>query len=96
MPGPGYVPPPSIGHEIGVMFAGFGSMFVGSLLFWIWWNIALKREDAAEKKRVEGLRARGLLDKLSDETKDKVVDPEPEPAAAAPKEVTETTTTTTA
>ncbi|GME51922.1 hypothetical protein GTA08_BOTSDO10915 [Neofusicoccum parvum] len=59
--GIGYVPPPSVGHEIGVMFGGIGLMLLGMLLFWSWWQIYLKQEEKKERKRVEDLRQRGLL-----------------------------------
>ncbi|KAL1634481.1 hypothetical protein SLS58_010634 [Diplodia intermedia] len=56
-----YVPPPSIGHEIGVMFGGIGAMILGMLLFLAWWQIHLKHEETKERQRVEDLRQRGLL-----------------------------------
>ncbi|OJD30504.1 uncharacterized protein BKCO1_5900075 [Diplodia corticola] len=59
--GIGYVPAPSIGHEIGVMFGGIGAMILGMLLFLAWWRIHLKHEEARERKRVDDLRQRGLL-----------------------------------
>lgn len=57
-----YHPPPSVGHEIGVIFGGIGSMLLGALLFYLWWRVKLAREIKEERERVEGLRARGLLD----------------------------------
>lgn len=57
-----YHPPPSIGHEIGVIFGGIGSMIVGALLFYLWWRVKLAREIQQERERVEDLRSRGLLD----------------------------------
>ncbi|KKY26394.1 hypothetical protein UCDDS831_g01469 [Diplodia seriata] len=59
--GIGYVPPPSIGHEIGVMFGGIGVMILGMLLFLAWWQMYLKHEETKERQRVEDLRQRGLL-----------------------------------
>ncbi|KAJ9667821.1 hypothetical protein H2201_002007 [Coniosporium apollinis] len=56
-----YVPPPSIGHEIGVMCGGIGAMVIGAALFYLWWTMNLKREAKKEQERIEGLRARGLL-----------------------------------
>ncbi|KAF2240605.1 hypothetical protein BU26DRAFT_525836 [Trematosphaeria pertusa] len=57
-----YHPPPSIGHEIGVMFGGIGAMVVGALLFYVWWHFSLARELKKEEDRVRGLRERGLFD----------------------------------
>lgn len=56
-----YIPAPSTGHEIGVMFGGIGTMLLGMLLFWSWWQIKLKRDEKKERARVEDLRQRGLL-----------------------------------
>ncbi|KAB2572105.1 hypothetical protein BFW01_g5228 [Lasiodiplodia theobromae] len=56
-----YIPPPSIGHEIGVMFGGIGAMILGMLLFLAWWRVYLKHEETKERKRVDDLRQRGLL-----------------------------------
>ncbi|KAK8183508.1 hypothetical protein HDK77DRAFT_484038 [Phyllosticta capitalensis] len=56
-----FVDHPSIGHELGVMFAGIVVMLLSMGLFWIWWGINLKREQKLEAKRIEGLRQRGIL-----------------------------------
>lgn len=34
--GIGYVPPPSVGHEIGVMFGGIGLMLLGRSAVCLW------------------------------------------------------------
>ncbi|KAF2102210.1 hypothetical protein NA57DRAFT_73641 [Rhizodiscina lignyota] len=54
-----YNPPPSVGHEIGVMFGGIAAFLISSILFWVWWNWAQKREDRIERERVEAFRQAG-------------------------------------
>ncbi|KAF1810775.1 hypothetical protein P152DRAFT_460064 [Eremomyces bilateralis CBS 781.70] len=56
-----FVPIPSVGHEMGIMFGFIGLMLIGVTGFWVWWTFRLKREDTHERARVEDLRARGLL-----------------------------------
>lgn len=36
----------------------------GSLLFYLWWRVALRREEKQERERIEDLRRRGLLQDL--------------------------------
>ncbi len=48
--GGGYVPIPSLGHELGIMFGGFGLMLVCMILYYVLWQryqakIALVEED---------------------------------------------------
>ncbi|KAF2739565.1 hypothetical protein EJ04DRAFT_559903 [Polyplosphaeria fusca] len=57
-----YHPPPSVGHEIGVMFGGFGAMILGALLFYLWWRVMLARDLKREEDRVISLKRRGLFD----------------------------------
>ncbi|KAF2269125.1 hypothetical protein CC78DRAFT_303799 [Lojkania enalia] len=56
-----YHPPPSVGHEIGVMFGGFGAMLVGAILFYLWWRVKLAKDIKTEEERVNGLKTRGLF-----------------------------------
>ncbi|GAM88965.1 hypothetical protein ANO11243_069990 [Dothideomycetidae sp. 11243] len=57
----GYVPPPSTGHEIGVMFGWMGAMAVSMVLYGVAWNMGNKRSRQKEIERVEALRASGWL-----------------------------------
>ncbi|ORY01035.1 hypothetical protein BCR34DRAFT_575228 [Clohesyomyces aquaticus] len=57
-----YHPAPSVGHEIGIICGGVGSMLVGALLFYTWWRFKLARDIRSEDDRVRGLKRKGLLD----------------------------------
>ncbi|KAK8220024.1 hypothetical protein M8818_000440 [Zalaria obscura] len=62
MPNPGsYVPPPSIGHEIGIMFGFLAAMALAMTLYGIAWNIGNKRSARKEAERIEALKASGWL-----------------------------------
>ncbi|GAB7347203.1 hypothetical protein MBLNU459_g3310t1 [Dothideomycetes sp. NU459] len=57
----GYVPPPSVGHEIGVMFGFIGAMALSMALYGVAWNIGNKRSARKEAERIENLKASGWL-----------------------------------
>ncbi|KAF2259262.1 hypothetical protein CC78DRAFT_537198 [Lojkania enalia] len=56
-----YVPPPSVGHEIGVLFGFLGFMLVCMVIYGVVWTIGNKRSQRREAERVERLKASGLL-----------------------------------
>ncbi|KAI9846880.1 MAG: hypothetical protein M1837_003492 [Sclerophora amabilis] len=59
------VPPPSIGHEIGVLFGFVGLNLVGVACFWAWWVWKNKIEDRHETARKEELSSRGFTPNMS-------------------------------
>ncbi|KAK4984582.1 hypothetical protein LTR66_008452 [Elasticomyces elasticus] len=56
-----YVPPPSVGHEIGVMFGFLAVMALAMVAYGIAWQIGNRRSAREESERVEALRASGFL-----------------------------------
>jgi len=57
----GYVAPPSIGHELGVLF-GFVAIFILSLFIYvIIYRIRNKRMDRKEVERMRALKAQGVV-----------------------------------
>ncbi|ORY03237.1 hypothetical protein BCR34DRAFT_617850 [Clohesyomyces aquaticus] len=56
-----YVAPPSVGHEIGVMFGFLGFMLLAMLIYGFVWQAGNKRSQKKEADRVAKLRASGLL-----------------------------------
>ncbi|KAF2736030.1 hypothetical protein EJ04DRAFT_562799 [Polyplosphaeria fusca] len=56
-----YRPPPSVGHEIGVMFGFIGFMLLCMVAYGVAWNIGNKKSQKKEADRIEKLRASGLL-----------------------------------
>ncbi|KAF1957701.1 hypothetical protein CC80DRAFT_592208 [Byssothecium circinans] len=58
-----YIPAPSIGHELGVMFGFIGVMIVCSVIYGLLWQKANKTSQRKEVERIEKLRASGLLDR---------------------------------
>ncbi|KAF1990023.1 hypothetical protein K402DRAFT_390346 [Aulographum hederae CBS 113979] len=62
---PGYVPPPSIGHEIGVMFGFIAAMLLSMVLYGVWWQYGNKRSLRKENERIAALRERGLIGEKS-------------------------------
>ncbi|OCK80726.1 hypothetical protein K432DRAFT_425536 [Lepidopterella palustris CBS 459.81] len=56
-----YIPPPSTGHEIGVMFGFIGFMLLCTLAYGFVWQISNKRSQQKEADRIDALRASGLL-----------------------------------
>jgi len=54
--GHSYVPPPSIGHELGVMFGFIGVFIISMGLYMIWWKIANKRSKTEEDERIRTVR----------------------------------------
>ncbi|PSN65935.1 hypothetical protein BS50DRAFT_574424, partial [Corynespora cassiicola Philippines] len=56
-----YHPPPSVGHEMGVMFGFIGFMLLCSVVYVAVWQTANKRSQRREAERIERLRASGLL-----------------------------------
>jgi len=58
-----YVPPPSIGHEIGVIFGFIAFMLLCMITYGFVWQVGNKRSQLKEAKRIEALRASGLLGK---------------------------------
>ncbi|KAF2195087.1 hypothetical protein K469DRAFT_648665 [Zopfia rhizophila CBS 207.26] len=57
-----YMAPPSVGHEIGVMFGGIATMLLGAIVFYIWWRLKLARDIKLEEDRIRGLKRKGLFD----------------------------------
>lgn len=60
-PQKGFVPMPSLGHELGVMFGFFGLMAICMTAYGIAWQFGNKRSQRKEAERVEQLRNAGLL-----------------------------------
>ncbi|GAB7345670.1 hypothetical protein MBLNU457_3954t1 [Dothideomycetes sp. NU457] len=60
-PNVAYVPPPSVGHELGVMFGFIGAMLVSMGLYAIAWQLGNKRSARKEAERIEALKASGWL-----------------------------------
>ncbi|XTI87559.1 hypothetical protein V2W45_1211672, partial [Cenococcum geophilum] len=58
-----YVPPPSVGHEIGVIFGFITFMLLCMIAYGFIWQIGNKRSQNKEAERIEALRASGLLGK---------------------------------
>ncbi|KAF2112963.1 hypothetical protein BDV96DRAFT_648585 [Lophiotrema nucula] len=56
-----YTPPPSVGHEIGVMFGFLGFMALCMIAYGVAWNISNKKIQKKEADRIEKLKASGLL-----------------------------------
>ncbi|KAF2156698.1 hypothetical protein K461DRAFT_272772 [Myriangium duriaei CBS 260.36] len=56
-----FVPEPSVGHEIGIMFGFIGAMILSMALYGVAWNIGNKRSAQKEIERIEALRASGWL-----------------------------------
>ncbi|KAF2681558.1 hypothetical protein K458DRAFT_391940 [Lentithecium fluviatile CBS 122367] len=61
-----YKPPPSIGHEMGVMFGFIVFMLVCSLIYGVVWQNGNKGSQLKETARIEKLRASGLLRRDAD------------------------------
>ncbi|KAI9825000.1 MAG: hypothetical protein M1819_000629 [Sarea resinae] len=57
---PGYVPPPSVGHEIGVMFGFIGAFLLATICYFITWTFGLKRSARIERERREKLASQGI------------------------------------
>jgi len=56
-----YIPPPSVGHEIGVIFGFIAFMLLCMIAYGFIWQIGNKRSQRKEAERIEALRASGLL-----------------------------------
>jgi hypothetical protein len=56
-----YIPPPSTGHELGIMFGFIGLMIISMVTYGIVWQIGNKRSLKKEQERIEQLKAAGLL-----------------------------------
>ncbi|MCJ1339708.1 hypothetical protein MMC09_004998 [Bachmanniomyces sp. S44760] len=56
----GYVPPPSVGHEIGVMFGFMGAMLLAMLLYLMLWKAGQKRSQKKEDQRRAVLEQKGI------------------------------------
>ncbi|KIW03756.1 uncharacterized protein PV09_05061 [Verruconis gallopava] len=52
----GYVPPPSTGHEIGVMFGFIGAFLLAMILYGVWFNLSNKKSLARENERLRTVR----------------------------------------
>ncbi|KAL1302379.1 hypothetical protein AAFC00_002782 [Neodothiora populina] len=57
-----YMPPPSIGHEMGIMWGFIATMLLTTLLYGLAWQIGNKRSARIEAERVAALKASGWLD----------------------------------
>ncbi|MCJ1388198.1 hypothetical protein MMC18_001043 [Xylographa bjoerkii] len=57
---PPYTPPPSIGHEIGVMFGFGGIMVVAMCVYMLLWRAGQKRSARKEQERCAALAAKGI------------------------------------
>jgi hypothetical protein len=53
---PGYVPPPSTGHELGIMFGFIGLMLVVLVSYAVLFGMQNKRALAREEERVRTIR----------------------------------------
>jgi len=53
-----YTPPPSVGHEIGVMFGFIGAFIVAMALYTVFWQVTNRRE---QRREAEKLRSRQEL-----------------------------------
>ncbi|KAF2104937.1 hypothetical protein NA57DRAFT_71136 [Rhizodiscina lignyota] len=60
-PTQGYVPPPSTGHEIGVMFGFIGAMILSMVLYGVVWQRVTKRNAEKERRRVAAFNEKGWL-----------------------------------
>jgi len=58
----GYVPPPSVGHEIGVMFGFIGLILVVFVGYTIGYKIYYRRLAKTDAERTRALKAQGLMD----------------------------------
>ncbi|KAF2453245.1 hypothetical protein BDY21DRAFT_375040 [Lineolata rhizophorae] len=52
----GYVPIPSVGHELGVMFGFVGVFVVATIIYGFVWTAVNKRGLCREEERVAGMR----------------------------------------
>ncbi|KAF2238787.1 hypothetical protein EV356DRAFT_504099 [Viridothelium virens] len=59
---PAYAPPPSVGHEIGIMFGFVGAMLLSMVLYTLAWQVGNKRSAQREATRVQELRKAGYLE----------------------------------
>ncbi|KAI9816890.1 MAG: hypothetical protein M1827_001535 [Pycnora praestabilis] len=59
----GYVPPPSVGHEIGVMFGFIGAMILAMVLYGFVWQMGQKRSAKKEEERKRALAEKGYGEK---------------------------------
>ena len=56
-----YIPPPSIGHEMGIMFGFIAIMLLSMLAYGFAWQIGNKRSAKKEAERIQMLRQSGVL-----------------------------------
>jgi len=56
-----HVPPPSLGHEFGIMFGFLAIMAISMALYGIAWQVGNKRSTRKEQERIEALKASGWL-----------------------------------
>ncbi|KAK5133302.1 hypothetical protein LTR08_007827 [Meristemomyces frigidus] len=59
--GKGYVPPPSIGHELGIMFGFLGAMALCMIAYSFAWRHGNKVGQKREAERIEAVKASGWL-----------------------------------
>ncbi|MCJ1311192.1 hypothetical protein MMC25_004863 [Agyrium rufum] len=57
-----YVPIPSIGHELGVLFGFASSMVIVMTVYYFMWKAGQKRSAAKEAARREALAQRGIYE----------------------------------
>jgi len=66
----GYVAPPSIGHELGVMFGFMAIFLVVIITYWVIWQFSNKRSLKKERERIAAVRqmeANGIGGSAQDE-----------------------------
>ncbi|KAF2806532.1 uncharacterized protein BDZ99DRAFT_466102 [Mytilinidion resinicola] len=56
-----YIAPPSVGHEIGVMFGFIAFMLLCMVAYGFAWNHGNRISQRKEAERIDALRASGLL-----------------------------------
>jgi len=52
----GYVPPPSIGHELGVMFGFMGIFLIAMTVYYFVWQARNKKSLREERERIAAVR----------------------------------------
>ncbi|KAB2576459.1 hypothetical protein BFW01_g10490 [Lasiodiplodia theobromae] len=56
-----YVPMPSLGHELGILFGFLALMLVCMLSYGVMWQVGNRRSLRKEEERIAALRAAGHL-----------------------------------
>ncbi|KKY13915.1 hypothetical protein UCDDS831_g08595 [Diplodia seriata] len=72
-----YVPMPSLGHELGILFGFIALMLVCMLAYGFAWQIGNKRSLRKEEERIAALRASGHLKDEKSSAESGVAGPRP-------------------